>query len=117
MTKFELADTLFAKANVRHTDKVYLWLGVRLPTHPQAAALPPQPANARAPLSFALVRAQANVMLEYTLDEAKALLQKNVETSRTNLTSLDEDLAFLRDQIVTTEVSTWPVFVEFFFAV
>ena len=29
MTKFELADTLFAKANVRHTDKVYLWLGVR----------------------------------------------------------------------------------------
>jgi len=53
-------------------------------------------------------------MLEYTLDEAKALLQKNVETSRTNLASLDEDLAFLRDQIVTTEVSTWHVHVVLF---
>jgi hypothetical protein len=48
---------------------------------------------------------QANVMLEYTLEEAHALLTRNGENARTNLRTLDEDLAFLRDQIVTTEVS------------
>ena len=44
-------------------------------------------------------------MLEYTLDEAIALLTKNGEAARANLAILNEDLAFLRDQIVTTEVS------------
>ena len=44
-------------------------------------------------------------MLEYTLDEAIALLSKNGEAARANLAILNEDLAFLRDQIVTTEVS------------
>lgn len=29
-TTFELNDTLFAKAEIPHTDEVYLWLGVRL---------------------------------------------------------------------------------------
>lgn len=47
----------------------------------------------------------ANVMLEYPLDEAKALLSKNANTSLTNLKQIEEDLEFLRDQITTSEVN------------
>lgn len=47
----------------------------------------------------------ANVMLEYPLDEAKALLAKNLSTSLSNLKQIDEDLEFLRDQITTSEVN------------
>ena len=47
----------------------------------------------------------ANVMLEYDIDEAESLLQKNLETAEANLYELDDDLAFLRDQVTTTEVS------------
>lgn len=47
----------------------------------------------------------ANVMLEYPLDEAKALLSKNQSTSLSNLKQIDEDLEFLRDQITTSEVN------------
>ena len=47
-------------------------------------------------------------MLEYTLEEAHALLTKNAEAAKANLRSFNEDLAFLRDQIVTTEVSIRP---------
>lgn len=48
---------------------------------------------------------QANVMLEYDIDEAQALLEKNLSTATKNLDSLEEDLDFLRDQFTTTEVS------------
>ena len=44
-------------------------------------------------------------MLEYTVEDAKALLTKNADNARSNVKVLDEDLVFLRDQIVTTEVS------------
>uniref|UniRef100_A0A8C5P4T9 Prefoldin subunit 3 n=1 Tax=Jaculus jaculus TaxID=51337 RepID=A0A8C5P4T9_JACJA len=47
----------------------------------------------------------ANVMLEYDIDEAQALLEKNLSTATKNLDSLEEDLDFLRDQFTTTEVS------------
>uniref|UniRef100_A0AAA9TXX2 Prefoldin subunit 3 n=1 Tax=Bos taurus TaxID=9913 RepID=A0AAA9TXX2_BOVIN len=47
----------------------------------------------------------ANVMLEYDIDEAQALLEKNLLTATKNLDSLEEDLDFLRDQFTTTEVS------------
>lgn len=47
----------------------------------------------------------ANVMLEYPLDEAKALLEKNLNTSQNNLKQIEEDLEFLRDQITTSEVN------------
>ncbi|MGH0184216.1 UNVERIFIED_CONTAM: hypothetical protein FKN15_014127 [Acipenser sinensis] len=40
----------------------------------------------------------ANVMLEYDIDEAQALLEKNLATATRNLDSLEEDLDFLRDQ-------------------
>lgn len=47
----------------------------------------------------------ANVMLEYTLDEAEALLSKNLDAANRNLTQIDIDLDYLRDQITTTEVN------------
>merc|ERR1711977_738577 len=47
----------------------------------------------------------ANVMLEYTLDEAVELLRSNEANAKTTITNLDEDMAFLRDQLTTTEVN------------
>lgn len=47
----------------------------------------------------------ANVMLEYPLEEARELLQKNLSTSLSNMKHIDEDLEFLRDQITTSEVN------------
>lgn len=47
----------------------------------------------------------ANCMLEYTLEEAVELLGTNETNAKTMLKSLDEDMAFLRDQITTTEVN------------
>ncbi len=58
---------------------------------------------------------QANVMLEYDIDEAQALLEKNLATASRNLDSLEEDLDFLRDQFTTTEVSIlkqWQIYRE-----
>lgn len=48
---------------------------------------------------------QANVMLEYNLDDAEALLVKNLDAATKSLESVDEDLGFIRDQTTTTEVS------------
>lgn len=48
---------------------------------------------------------KANVMLEYDIDEAQALLEKNLSTASRNLETLENDLDFLRDQFTTTEVS------------
>lgn len=47
----------------------------------------------------------ANVMLEYPLDEAKSLLQKNLQTAIKMAAQVDKDLIFLRDQMTTTEVN------------
>lgn len=47
----------------------------------------------------------ANVMLEYTLEDATNLLVKNLETAKKNLEHVEHDLDFLRDQFTTTEVN------------
>jgi len=47
----------------------------------------------------------ANVMLEYSLEDADALLQKNINTAKTSLSQVDNDLDFLKDQSTTTEVN------------
>jgi len=47
----------------------------------------------------------ANVMLEYPLEEAKVLLQQNIESAEQNLKCLEHDQDFLRDQLTTTEVN------------
>lgn len=52
----------------------------------------------------------ANVMVEYTFDEAIALLQKNLAGATANLESTDEDLSWLRDQQVILEVNTSRVY-------
>lgn len=47
----------------------------------------------------------ANVMLEYNLTDATALVQKNIESAKKNLSYIEHDLDFLRDQFTTTEVN------------
>ena len=57
-------------------------------------------------MSFNLLsHSQANVMLEYNLDDAESLLCKNVEAAVKSLAQVDEDLGFIRDQTTTIEVS------------
>eukprot|EP00934_Nitzschia_sp_Nitz4_P004709 Nitzschia sp. Nitz4//scaffold12_size214221//9420//10134//NITZ4_001474-RA/size214221-augustus-gene-0.0-mRNA-1//1//CDS//3329534942//4699//frame0 len=52
----------------------------------------------------------ANVMLEYTYEEAIDFLTQNLDTARKESTTVKEDLAFVRDQIVTSEVSMTRIF-------
>ncbi|XP_056161830.1 prefoldin subunit 3-like isoform X2 [Syzygium oleosum] len=47
----------------------------------------------------------ANVMLEYSCEEATALLQKNLENAKASLEVLVADLQFLRDQVTITQVT------------
>ncbi|KAJ3687451.1 hypothetical protein LUZ61_016615 [Rhynchospora tenuis] len=47
----------------------------------------------------------ANVMLEYSCDEANALLKKNLENAKASLAVLVADLQFLRDQETITQVT------------
>lgn len=47
----------------------------------------------------------ANVMLEYTLDDAQELMVKNIEAAKTKLGHVEHDLDFIRDQFTTTEVN------------
>ncbi|KAJ1856604.1 hypothetical protein GGH12_001180 [Coemansia sp. RSA 1822] len=47
----------------------------------------------------------ANVMLEYTVDEAKELLTSKLAVAKKSLGDTVEDLEFLRDQITTMEVN------------
>ena len=47
---------------------------------------------------------QANVMLEYPIDEAMELLRRNLDTARTSLHQVEEDLDFLKEQLTTIEV-------------
>lgn len=58
------------------------------------------PNHILSPLCF-----KANVMLEYSIAEAEALLSKNLKAAQKNLAEIEEDLGFLRDQYTTTEVS------------
>jgi hypothetical protein len=44
-------------------------------------------------------------MVEYTIDEALELLLGNLEKANGGVASVDEDLAWLREQLTTTEVS------------
>jgi len=47
----------------------------------------------------------ANVMLEYTLDDAEDLLTKNLSSAEKNLAEIAFDLDYLRDQMTITEVT------------
>lgn len=52
----------------------------------------------------------ANVMLEYTVDEAIDFLSKNLKRCKQDLVEIKDDLGFVRDQIVTSEVGTSRIF-------
>ncbi|CAB4024025.1 Prefoldin subunit 3 [Paramuricea clavata] len=47
----------------------------------------------------------ANVMLEYNIDEADKMLSRNLESAKKTLETVENDLGFLKDQYVTTEVN------------
>nr|XP_039261821.1 prefoldin subunit 3-like [Styela clava] len=47
----------------------------------------------------------ANVMLNYSVEDAYDLLNNNLKTAVKNLDSVNDDLDYLRDQCTTTEVS------------
>ena len=47
----------------------------------------------------------ANVMLEYSIEEAEKLLETSNENAIRTIAKLDGDMALLRDQITTTEVN------------
>ncbi|XVE65496.1 hypothetical protein DITRI_Ditri08aG0004500 [Diplodiscus trichospermus] len=47
----------------------------------------------------------ANVMLEYSCEEATSLLKKNLENAKASLEVLIADLQFLRDQVTITQVT------------
>ena len=51
-----------------------------------------------------VVCTQANVMLEYPLDKAVALLTKNLQGASTSLQQAEEDLDYLKEQCTTIEV-------------
>ena len=48
---------------------------------------------------------QANVMLEYNLDDAQTLLTKNEEAASKSLNQVEEELSYITDQTTTLEVS------------
>jgi prefoldin subunit 5 len=52
----------------------------------------------------------ANVMLEYTYEEAIEFLSQNEKSAKTEFKTVKEDLAFVRDQIVTSEVGMTRIF-------
>ncbi|XP_071136414.1 prefoldin subunit 3-like [Mytilus edulis] len=47
----------------------------------------------------------ANVMLEYTLDDANDLLDTNLDAANKSLAQVEEDLCLIRDQTTTLEVN------------
>lgn len=47
----------------------------------------------------------ANVMLEYSIQEAEELLNKNLAQAERSLKQIELDMDFLKDQITTTEVN------------
>ncbi|KAK3430505.1 hypothetical protein EUGRSUZ_D01580, partial [Eucalyptus grandis] len=47
----------------------------------------------------------ANVMLEYSCEEATTLLKKKLENAKASLEVLVADLQFLRDQVTITQVT------------
>lgn len=81
-----MADNVFMEATLDNTGTVALWLGVCF-------------------FKSSIICLQANVMVEYTFDEAIDILNKSLVTAQKNLENLTEDSAFVKDQITTSEVN------------
>ncbi|KAJ3312486.1 hypothetical protein HDV04_003086 [Boothiomyces sp. JEL0838] len=52
-----------------------------------------------------LASKEANVMLEYPIEEAKQLLESKLGSARISLAQVEEDLEYLKEQITTMEVN------------
>ena len=75
MVRYNLVDSIYAKAEIDYT------------------------------IGIVYLWLGANVMLEYTYEEAIQFLQTNHTRAATELQHVNIDLTFIRDQIVTTEVN------------
>ncbi|KAK4525044.1 hypothetical protein GAYE_SCF07G2949 [Galdieria yellowstonensis] len=75
-TTFELADNIYATAIVTKKDPQVVYLWLG-----------------------------ANVMVEYSLEEAESLLKENLDGARDKIQQLEKELSFLREQMTTTEVN------------
>lgn len=98
ITHFELSDTIYATAEIKDPQSVCLWLGVN---RKKINFILKTSFNSLFFFSFP----KANVMVEYSFEEAKALLNQNLKTAKQNLESVEQDLDFLKEQITITEVS------------
>ncbi|VDK65623.1 unnamed protein product [Onchocerca ochengi] len=47
----------------------------------------------------------SNVMVEFSLNEARCILEDNYKSAEDGVTKYEKELAFLKDQITTTEVN------------
>lgn len=102
-TTFELADTLYAEAELEETDTVYLWLGV--------CSLFQMSSHLASPRTHSeFLFTQANVMLSYKIPVAIELLKSKLESANTSLGHAIEDLEFIREQMTVMEVNTARVY-------
>jgi prefoldin subunit 5 len=62
------------------------------------------------PKNFVYLWLGANVMLEYEYDEALTFLRNNHAKAERDLATISNDLSFVRDQIVTSEVNMSRIF-------
>eukprot|EP01126_Amoeba_proteus_P045966 TRINITY_DN5173_c0_g1_i13.p1 TRINITY_DN5173_c0_g1~~TRINITY_DN5173_c0_g1_i13.p1 ORF type:complete len:154 (-),score=28.23 TRINITY_DN5173_c0_g1_i13:176-637(-) len=93
-TTFELTNGVWVEAEVPTCETVFLWLGVCLyhlliQTH-----------------SFQ----KANVMVEYSFEEAMELLKNNLAHGKKTQEKVETDMAYMKDQITVTEVSILSLF-------
>jgi hypothetical protein len=58
---------------------------------------------------------KANIMVEYTYEEGKNLLAQNLSNANTTLTTIKEDLAYLKEQITTAEVGMITVAYKYYY--
>ena len=78
---YMVSNNLWAKAEVKIPDSVFLWLG-------------------------------ANVMCEYKMDEAKTLLNQNLQNAKNQIKKNNNDLEFIKDQMTVCEVNIARVYNE-----
>ena len=78
---YMVSNCLWAKAEVKTPDSVFLWLG-------------------------------ANVMCEYKMDEAKILLNQNLQNAKNQIKKNNDDLEFIKDQMTVCEVNLARIYNE-----
>ena len=93
-TQFLLSDSVYANATIPPTDKVEKIVNFH---HCIVVLI--------CVLEQVCLWLGANVMLEYSLDDAEELLTKNKESAEKNISQIAFDLGYLRDQMTITEVT------------